>query len=195
MSESTQGMALVWRVATEYRRLWLSLSLTLLANVGVYALVVHPLSEQVANIALRDRAAEQALAAARQEHAEASGALTGKAAASAELATFYNDVLPQGLADARRLTYLRLAQLARDAGLDHQGWRATPTEERDSTLKQLAMRMVLSGAWPDVRAFIYDLETAPEFVVIDNVELAEGAEGGSLALTLELSTYYQDAAQ
>jgi hypothetical protein len=32
-------------------------------------------------------------------------------------------------------------------------------------------------------------------VVIDNVELAEGAEGGNLVVTLELSTYYRTTAE
>jgi Tfp pilus assembly protein PilO len=53
---------------------------------------------------------------------------------------------------------------------------------------------MLSGTYADMRAFIHQLETAPEFVVIDNVELTEGAEGGVLGLTLELSTYYRNAA-
>jgi hypothetical protein len=45
-----------------------------------------------------------------------------------------------------------------------------------------------------MRDFIYQLEAAPEFVVIDNVLLAEGSEGtGSLVVTLDLSTYYRVA--
>ena len=51
--------------------------------------------------------------------------------------------------------------------------------------------------WPaseDASALRHALESAPEFVVIDNVELAEGAEGGNLVVTLELSTYYRNAA-
>jgi hypothetical protein len=39
---------------------------------------------------------------------------------------------------------------------------------------------------------IYDLETAPEFIVIDNIVLTEGREGEpGLAWSLELSTYYR----
>jgi hypothetical protein len=45
-----------------------------------------------------------------------------------------------------------------------------------------------------MRAFIHALETAPEFVVIDNIELGQGADGGPLSVTLQLSTYYRDAA-
>jgi hypothetical protein len=44
-----------------------------------------------------------------------------------------------------------------------------------------------------MRDFIYQLETAPEFVVIDNVQLAEGADrDGSLVVTLDLSTYFRN---
>ena len=66
--------------------------------------------------------------------------------------------------------------------------------ESGSTLTRLQIRMVLTGTYPDMRTFIYQLETAPEFVVIDNVQLAQGADGGeSLVVTLDLSTYYRDA--
>jgi len=45
-----------------------------------------------------------------------------------------------------------------------------------------------------VRTFIHALETAPEFVVIDDVSLREeDAEDGLLQLALQLSTYYQAA--
>lgn len=194
MIDSTHRLRVLRRGAIEHRRALVPIGVALAVNVLVYALLVYPLSQRVANVEQRDQTAEQALAAARREHGQASGALTGKARASAELASFYADVLPQGLTGARRLTYLRLAQLARESGLELQSSKASPTTPRDSTLKQLDIQMVLSGSWPDVRAFIHQLETSAEFVVIDNVELSEGAEGGSLVLTLALSTYYRDPA-
>jgi hypothetical protein len=55
--------------------------------------------------------------------------------------------------------------------------------------------MVLAGTYAEMRDFIYQLETAPEFVVIDNIQLAEGTETtGSLVVTLDLSTYFRVAA-
>jgi Tfp pilus assembly protein PilO len=52
--------------------------------------------------------------------------------------------------------------------------------------------MVVQGDYENVRKFIHALETAPEFVVIDDVSLTQGAEPSSpLVLTLELSTYYR----
>jgi Tfp pilus assembly protein PilO len=188
-------MALVRRVAAEHRRLLVPLGLALIVNVALYGVGVYPLSQRVANVAQRDQAAVQELNAARREHAQASGALTGKARASAELATFYSDVLPQSLAGARRLTFLRLAQLARESNLGYERASRTPTVLRGSTLTQLKIDMMLTGTYADFRTFIYQLETAPEFVVIDNVDLAEGGDTGSLNITLALSTYYRDTAQ
>ena len=190
--DATHGMALVRRAVAEHRRLVIGLGAAVGLNVLLYAVVVYPLSERVANVEERDRAAEQALADARAEHGQASGMLTGKSRASAELTTFYNEVLPQDLAGARRLTYLRLARLARDANLDYQRGTYAPVVENGSTLTRLQIQMVLSGTYTNMRGFIHAMETAPEFVVITNVQLAQGADGGgSLVVTLDLSTYYR----
>lgn len=192
MSDGIRGRALVHRAIAEHRRLVMGLAAGVVLNVLVYALVVYPLSDRVANVAQRERSAEQALAQARAEHDQASGTLTGKSRAAAELVTFYRDVLPQDLAGARRLTYLRLARLARDSGLDYQRATYAPVVQTGSTLTRLQIQLVLSGSYPDMRDFIYQLEAAPDFVVIDNVLLAEGAdEGGSLVVTLDLSTYFR----
>lgn len=193
--DGVYGRALVRRAVAEHRRLVLGLGAAIAVNALVYAGVVYPLSERVANVTERERAAEEALADATAEHGQASGTLTGKSRAAAELTTFYTDVLPQDLSGARRLTYLRLARLARDSGLDYQRATYAPVVETGSTLTRLQIQLVLSGSYADMRDFIYELETAPEFVVIDNVHLAEGAdEGGSLVVTLDLSTYFRSAA-
>jgi hypothetical protein len=43
---------------------------------------------------------------------------------------------------------------------------------------------------------MHQLETAPEFVVIDDVSLStDDTDGGLLLLTLQLSTYYRAAAE
>ena len=191
MIDTTHGMGLVRRVLAEHRRIVIPLSVALAVNVLAYILVVYPLSQSVANVTQRDRAAEQALAQAQAEHGQAAGTLTGKARASTELTTFYNEVLPRDLSGARRLTYLRLAQLARESNLRFESGSYRPTDERGSTLTRLKIELVLAGSYADIRTFVHALESSPEFVVIDNMELAEGAEGGNLAVMLELSTYYR----
>ena len=192
MADNLYGETLIQRVLREHRRVIVPLAVALGVNIVVYAVAVYPLSQRVANIQQRDRTAEEQLLAARRDHAQASGTLTGKDRAAAELATFYKDVLPQDLAGARRLTQLRLAQLAREAELKFVRATFEPVNEEKRTLTQLRIEMVLSGTYSDVRAFIHELETAPEFVVVDNIELGQGAESGPLSVTLHLSTYYRD---
>jgi hypothetical protein len=46
-----------------------------------------------------------------------------------------------------------------------------------------------------MRSFIHAIETAPEFVVIENVSLAEGSNEGSLRLAMDLSTYFRSSRQ
>jgi Tfp pilus assembly protein PilO len=193
VADDVHGETLIQRVLREHRRVVVPLAVALGVNIVVYAVAVYPLSQRVANIQQRDRTAEEQLLAARRDHAQASGTLTGKDRAAAELATFYKDVLPRDLAGARRLTQLRLAQLAREAELKFVRATFEPVNEEKRTLTQLRIEMVLSGTYSDVRAFIHELETAPEFVVVDNIELGQGAESGPLSVTLHLSTYYRDA--
>ena len=192
MGDEVHGMTLVRRVIGEHRRVVVPLAVALGVNVVLYAAVVYPLAQRVANIEQRDHNAEEQLLAAQRDHAQAAGTLSGKDRAATELATFYKEVLPSDLAGARRLTHLRLAQLARESNLKFVRATFEPVLERNRTLTRLKIEMVLSGSYADMRAFIHQLETSAEFVVIDNVELGEGAEGGPLSVTLQLSTYYRD---
>ena len=194
MASDVQGGTLFRRVVREHRRIVLPLAIALGVNVIVYGAVVYPLSQRVANIEQRDRTAEEQLLAAQRDHAQATGTLTGKDRAAAELATFYKDVLPSDLSGARRLTHLRLAQLARESDLRFISATFQEVPPRSGTLTQLKIQMALSGTYSNMRAFIHQLETAPEFVVIDNIELGQGADGGALGVTLHLSTYYRDTA-
>ena len=189
-----RGMPLARRVLAEHRRLVVPLAIALVVNVCVYALLVYPLSERVANVEQRNAAAEQSLAAAKGDFGQANGTLTGKDRASTELTSFYKDVLPPDLSGARRMTQLRLKQIARESGLRFERDAYKPVVQRDSALTKLEISMVLAGSYANMRTFIHELETSPEFVVIDNVALAEGADGGSLVVTLELSTFYRAGA-
>ncbi len=190
---SASGTVLLRRVAHEYRRTLIILAVLALGNIVLYASFVYPLAQRVANIEQRDQAAERELAAAKDEHDQAAGTLTGKDRAGTELSTFYQDVLPADLPGARRMTHLRLPQLARQSKLQFERSVNERTEERDSTLSRLRTRMILSGSYAAVRAFVHQLDTAPEFVIIDNVSLAEDdVNDGSLVVTLDLSTYYRD---
>ncbi|HEY7449265.1 MAG TPA: GspMb/PilO family protein [Vicinamibacterales bacterium] len=181
------------RIFAEKRAWFVPLAVALLANVAVYVLAVYPLSIKVRNAETRERAAAAELAAARNDHASAQAAQTARDRATAALSSFYTQVLPRDLTGARSVTYLRVAQLAQKLGLRAQHRTYVPEKpERESSLGKLKTEMTFAGDYEEIRQFIYELETAPEFVVIEDMSLAEGGEPGApLVLTLSLSTYYQ----
>jgi Tfp pilus assembly protein PilO len=186
-------MPLVRRVLAEHQRVVIPLAAGLVLNALAYAFFVYPLAGQVADVAGRDARAAQALLAARKDHDQAAGTLTGKDRAATELATFYQSVLPADVSSARRLVYLRLHQLARESGMRYSRMANAIVEQRTSTLTRLKTAMELAGSYANMRTFIHQLETASEFVVIDNVELTEDDAGGELKVKLDLSTYFRTA--
>ncbi len=136
---------LVVRVASENKRVLVMLLVGVGVNVLLYAFGVYPLSQRVANVSDRNASAARALVAARQENGTATGTLAGKDRAVTELATFYTSVLPRDLASARRLTHLRIAQLARQHGLRYSRAQSEPVPERNSTLTRLKIDISLAG--------------------------------------------------
>jgi hypothetical protein len=95
---------------------------------------------------------------------------------------------------ARRVTYTRLAELAHQANvtLEHGSNSVAPV--KDSTLSKLTTTYSLSGDYRNVRKFIYSLETAPEFLILENVGLTSGGEqqpNRSLAVNLAIATYFR----
>jgi Tfp pilus assembly protein PilO len=180
------------RIFVEKRRLVVPLVGGLVLNVLILGLVVYPLVLRVRAAQSREEAALVQLAAAERDQAAARAVLEGKQKTDAALQTFYRNVLPADLAGARQITYLRLAKLAEQEGLRAGRRSAEPETDRDSALGQLRITMSLQGDYEDVRRFIYDLESAPEFVVIEGVDIVQGSEANApLAVNLTLTTYYR----
>ncbi|MGC4082075.1 MAG: GspMb/PilO family protein [Vicinamibacterales bacterium] len=180
------------RALTENRSLVLFLALALLANVLAYLLVVRPLEAKSTGAADRAAAAANALRAAEREQAAADALVKGKATADEELAAFYQRVLPGDMTAARRMTYASLPALARKTGVRYEA-RTTTIEnvDRDGRLERMTIKMSLQGEYENLRQFIYALESAPEFVIIDAVTLVESQGDEPLNLTVDLSTYYR----
>jgi Type II secretion system (T2SS), protein M subtype b len=180
------------RILRERRTIILPLAGVAVLNVASYLLLVYPLSLRVSATEGRQTFAARQLAAAEREYAAARAMLTSKDRADAELRTFYGEVLPADLAGARRITYARLAQLAREADLSYDRRSYEPNASYDGSLQKVRITMVLEGEYRNVRRFIHALETAPEFVVIEEMSLTEGTDANApLTLTLELATYFR----
>jgi Tfp pilus assembly protein PilO len=184
------------RALAEKRNVLLPLFVGVIANIVLYVVVVFPLGHQVVSTEREERTAREQLVKARQDFSSAKATVTGKEQADAALQKFYKDVLPSDQSIARRLTFTKLAELAKQANvkLDH-GTNET-AHEKSSSLSKLTTRYTLTGNYPDVRRFIYSLETAPEFIVLENIGLSSSSDAQTargVAMTLEIATYFRTA--
>ncbi|MBA3885644.1 MAG: hypothetical protein H0X67_07915 [Acidobacteria bacterium] len=185
-------MTPIRRIMVEKQAYLWPIALGLIANVLVFVLIVYPLSQRVAGGEQAAQESADALGAARRAHADARATVEGKGQADAELRRFYGDVLPPDISAARRMTYVMIDQLASKTGLRRGDRRYTPAVLRGSSLAKLTVTVSLSGEYRQIRRFIHELETAPDFLVLENVELAqvEGQARG-IDVNVQIATYYR----
>jgi type IV pilus assembly protein PilO len=184
----------IWqRALVEKRRILLPLLIAIIADVVLFAVVVFPLGRQVASAEQEERAAREQLVRARQDYNTAKATVTGKQQADVALKKFYQDVLPSDESVAQRLTYTRLAQLAKQANVKLEHGTNEVTREKGSVLSKLTTRYTLVGDYRDVRRFIYSLETTPEFIVLENIALSSNTDQQSrgVAMNLDIATYFR----
>jgi Tfp pilus assembly protein PilO len=182
------------RVFTEKRSLIVPLLIAVIVNIALYVIVVYPLSQKVAGGEQAAKASSAALEAAKRDHAQARATVIGKGQADEELRKFYSEVLPPDIGGARRITFLRMEQLARQCGLRLERETSDPKPERDSQLVRFTYTASLSGEYRSIRRFIHELETAPEFLVLENVELSQSeTENRGLNVNVQIATYYRAA--
>jgi hypothetical protein len=183
---------LLKRIIREQRVLLMALALATVADIGVYFFIVRPLEQRSTGAASRSEKSFADLEAAEREAASAQALVSSKTLADQELSTFYDKVVPPDLASARRLTFATLPALARKVNVKYEQRQTSVEIAKNSTgLGHLGIRMVLQGEYENVRRFIYELESSPQFVIIDDVSLAQNELGKPITLTIELSTYYR----
>jgi len=182
----------VRRIVQENRRVVYILTAALVINAALYALVVYPLSQRVTSGEQEAGESTRALVAARKTFDSARGTVTGKKEADAELVKFYEEVLPPDLSGARRVLYPRLDQLARKANLTLGAYRFHLDANPIGDLRKITMTMNLTGDYSSVRRFIHELETAPEFLVLESVAVTAASEGDRrLNVVAQVATYYR----
>ena len=180
------------RIVSENRRIVYILAAALVINAALYALVVYPLSQRVASGEQEAGESTRGLVAARKTFDAARGTVSGKKEADVELQKFYEEILPPDLSGARRILYPRLDQMARKANLTPGAYRFHPEEGQAGDLRKITMTMNLTGEYGSVRRFIHELETAPEFLVLESVTVTTTADGDRrLNLTAQVATYYR----
>jgi len=184
-------VTLLKRIVLEKRTLITSVAMILAIDVLLYAFAVYPWSNKVVQAETRAVQAAAQLGLLRANYAAVTQTSENKINADSQLERFYSEVLPVDLAGARRISYPLLVKLAEDTNLVLERRRSVSETIRESLLARLRTTMVLAGGYEDIRQFIYELETAPEFILIEEVILGQ-ADGSdeALVLTLGVSTYY-----
>jgi hypothetical protein len=185
-------MTLWKRILAEKRAVIIPLLLGIIGNVAAYALWVYPLGVKSEGAADRAAAATQALQAAERDYAAARELVAGKSRAEQELATFYDKVLPADMGSALRLTYATLPAMARRTNVRLVGRRFDPDPpKKNARLGVLKAHMQWLCDYESFRRFMYEVESAPAFVIVDEVSIAQTEAGKPLTVSLTISTYYR----
>jgi hypothetical protein len=185
-------MTLWKRILAEKRAVIIPLLLGVIGNVAAYALWVYPLGVKSEGAADRAAAATQALQAAERDYAAARELVAGKSRAEQELATFYDKVLPADMGSALRLTYATLPAMARRTNVRLVGRRFDPDPpKKNARLGVLKAHMQWLCDYESFRRFMYEVESAPAFVIVDEVSIAQTEAGKPLTVSLTISTYYR----
>jgi hypothetical protein len=186
-------MKLIGRIFSERRAVMVPLALFLLANIGVLLGVVWPM-QRAANGADEARyQATMSLAAARKVETDWKAKRNSKDRADLELRRFYSEILPVNFRGAVNVANFFLQGVAADSKLVLRSGQWEPEAIKGSRLTKVSGTVTLLGDYANIRRFLYDVETAQEFVVIERVELSEAnstQNDNRLELTLAVATYY-----
>jgi Tfp pilus assembly protein PilO len=182
------------RVYEDRRRVILPLAVLVAVAIAVLLLGVWPLQSRVAASETAALQARVELSTARRLERQAREAAAKRTHADADLQTFYADVLPRDFATATRTTNRWLLEAAREAGLEFKASHFDWAPVRDSRLSRAFSTVTLSGNYASIRRFLYAMETASEFIVVEQVGLAEASStrgnSGTLDVSLSVSTYF-----
>jgi len=186
-------MSLTRRVFTERRVVVLPLILFLVANVAALVFVVWPLQRTVSGAKEEQYQAAKALESARQSESQAKADHASKERADLELLKFYTEVLPKDYRSAIGVASFTLGRLAEQSHVTFKAGQWDREDVRESRLSRVTGNVTLVGEYANIRKFLYEVETAQEFVIIESVKLSQATSSqndSQLELGLQVATYF-----
>jgi Tfp pilus assembly protein PilV len=190
-------MSLLARIFSERRAVMAPLAVLLILNIAVLALIVWPLQRRVDGSQEARYQAVSGLDAARRMEAQAKAERTSKERANVELKKFYTEILPRDFRSAVGVASFWLGRVAEDARLTFRAgqWdrEQARNSRRDSALTKVTGQVTLTGDYANIRRFLYEVETAQEFVIIEKVELSQANStqvDSPLEVALSVATYF-----
>jgi hypothetical protein len=185
---------LLRRVFMERRTVLLPLLVAFVVNVGVLLLGVLPLRQGVKGAESDAINARVNLAGVRAAEKGAKQAQAGKERADQEMKKFYAEILPRNFDAAANLIAFWPIKIAQQSRVKwSSGTTQTKPLQEPSNLVKVSSKATLTGEYADIRRFLYEIETAEQFVIIESVELSQSGSAQSssvLEVSLEIATYY-----
>jgi Tfp pilus assembly protein PilO len=185
---------LLRRIFIERRAVILPLLVAFVVNVGVLLLLVLPLRQGVKGAEEDALNARVNLAGARAAEKGAKQAQAGKERADQEMKKFYAEILPRNFDAAANLIAFWPLKIAEQSRVKwSSGTTQTKPLQEPSNLVKVSSKATLTGEYADIRRFLYEIETAEQFVIIESVELSQSGSAqssGVLEVSLEIATYY-----
>ena len=190
-------MSLWKRVFTERRSVVLPLLVFLAADLAALGGVFY-LKRDVDVVKDEAESAMLSLGSANVAAREAKATHQSKDLAEVQLKKFYGEVLPKDFPSAVTITNFWLTRTARAASVSYKSGSFDTEEVRDSRLSRVTGQITLLGQYADIRRFLYEVESAQEFVIIEKVELSQpnaNQANAQLEVQLSIATYYVTAGQ
>jgi len=185
---------LLRRVFMERRTVLLPLLVAFVVNVGVLLLGVLPLRQGVKGAESDAINARVNLAGVRAAEKGAKQAQAGKERADQEMKKFYAEILPRNFDAAANLIAFWPIKIAQQSRVKwSSGTTQTKPLQEPSNLVKVSSKATFTGEYADIRRFLYEIETAEQFVIIESVELSQSGSAQSssvLEVSLEIATYY-----
>jgi len=87
-------------------------------------------------------------------------------------------------------TIMKVYRMAKDDGMKSTSFGTEKKAVAQAgDLEQLSFSMPVTGSYPEVRKFVYDVETSKLFLNIESLGLSSGGDSSEISLTIGLSTY------
>ena len=168
------------------------LAVIVLANIGVWYVAVRPIEQQIARLELDEQTADQARERSRRRLETLEKAYRSVLDRQEKVRLFYEQMLATRA--ERSVPFQRaLGEVAKEFGVRPQqvsiGFSGLPQEG----IEVMSLTFPIDGGYENLRRFLARLESLDQFLIVREVALQGGPEGGRmLRLSVSLETYFND---
>ena len=183
----------LWRRIFTENRISTTLVVTgLLTTTVFYFGGVYPLERRVDQARALNAGTSRELDDVQAIYEKVRARLEREELATADIESFYAEILPKDLPTARDIAYVKLADLAAAKNLVMERRNTQSVLDEFGGLVRLQTDMLLAGQWVDIRSFIATLEGGSDFLVIEDIVLSQREDRAApVALAIEVATYYR----